>query len=208
MASEVPSSAPPFLMTFQLTHITFDCGPLTPDAFSKAPGGNFGKVLRGAWRGIRVAVKIIPSQPLIATAEAEVAFRSEAENLLAVRSLIDRARLLETLGHTLTERCGLLDSSRRCSTPHSLLGYRHLVLVYGVGTEPDLAPLGHPGPAHLIVMEELTGGTLQGEVAPPGAPLPPLIDLLQTSVQLASGLATLAAAHVVHADVKVGALVP
>lgn len=185
----------------RLRDIALDCGELTRDAFLSAPGGCFGKVLRGTWRGKRVAVKILAS-----STDADNAFIVEVATLGVVRSLIDRARLLESLGQPLNEPCAHPDPAQRCSKPHDLSGYQHLAYVYGVGTEPDLAFVGRPGPAHLIVMEELTGGTLQQMIdAPPGVQ-PPLDALLRSSADLASALAALAAAHVVHADIKVSSL--
>lgn len=200
-------TAPPFTTKIRLKDIALDCGALTADEFERHPRGQFGMVLCGTWRGIRIAVKILASRYGVAASEADDDFRSEADNLLAVRSLIDRANVLVKLGQPLFEACDRPDPARRCRNLHNLSGYRHLVFVYGVGTEPDLsavAPGLPPGPAHLIVMEELTGGTLNDAVYVPGAPRCHLADLLQISTQLANGLVALEAAHVVHSDIKVG----
>ena len=194
--------APPFYMGFRLNQIELDCGEISRDYYDRAPGGAFGKVLFGRWRGLRVAVKILASRQGVRASDAENAFRREVENLIAVRGAIDRARVLRRVGAPLTEPCNLLDPARRCTRPHSLAGFLNAVIVYGVGTERDLSALasGLPaGPAHLIVMEELTGGTLDFTHA-----VQPSIDTLEKlAAGTASGLALLAAAHVVHADLKV-----
>lgn len=122
--------------------------------------------------------------------------------MLAVRSTIDRARVLQRVGVPLSEPCDLPDAARRCTRPHGLRGWANAVAVYGFGSEPDLsaiAPGLPPGPAQLIVMEELTGGTLE---VPPAVPRS-INELTTISAGLAGGLALLAAAHVVHADLKV-----
>ena len=118
--------------------------------------------------------------------------------MLAVRGVIDRARVLLRVGAPLSEPCDLHDVGRRCREPHDLRGWRHLVYVYGVGRVPDLAALAPglpPGPAHFVVMEPLTGGSLK-------TPPRPADVISRAPVELSSGLAALAAAHVVHADVK------
>lgn len=156
--------APPFTMDFRLAHLTLDCGTISLLDYNSAPGGHFGKVFFGWYRGMRVAVKILASEPGRRADIADAAFRKEAANLLAVRSTIDRARVRDGVGVTLFEPCNLRDPARRCVELHSLRGFKNAILVYGVGTEPDLADVapGLPsGPAHLIVMEELTGGTLE-----------------------------------------------
>lgn len=196
MAShELPSQVPPFSMVIRLSDITLDCGALTLAAFRGAPGGEFGKVLFGQYRGIRVAVKIMLS-PQVDVA----AFMKEVGNMVAVRSAVGRMRVLERFGAPLSEPCDLPDVTRRCTTAHDLRGHKHVVFVYGVGTEPDLAAVAPElptGPAYLIVMEELTGGTLAS--APPTG----IAALLRVSAELADGLVFLVAAHVVHADLKV-----
>lgn len=203
MASAALEEAPAFNHKFRLGDIELDCGSLTAAVLADAdtPGGHFGKVLCGTWRvgitSVRVAVKILASRHGVDAVAADDAFKVERQNLIAVRSLIDRARRLSSLGLPLSEPCST------CRMPHDLTGYKHLVYVYGVGTEPDLTFAGHPGPAHLIVMEELTGGTLQKTLCSPGAPLVPLDTLLRTSTQLAHAQVALVAAHLVHADVKV-----
>lgn len=194
------SQAPPFSMAVRLSDVTLDCGALTSAIYADAPGGCFGKVFRGLYRGIRVAVKILAARPEVTAERADSMFKKEGANMLAIYGAVDRARVLERICALPTEPCGLPDEVRRCSEPHDLRGHRNVVLVYGVGTEPDLASVasGLPaGPAHLILMEELTGGTLE---TPPGD----IASLLRISAELASSLAMLAAAHVVHADLKVG----
>ena len=119
--------------------------------------------------------------------------------MIAVRSTIDRARVLHRVGAALTEPCDLADVARRCTQLHSLGGWVNAAVVFGVGSEPDLAAAaaGLPrGPAHLIVMEELTGGTLESSPAD-------LNERVRVAAGLAGGLSLLAAAHVVHADLKV-----
>ena len=68
--------------------------------------------------------------------------------------------------------------------------------IYGVGTVPDLAAMwpGLPGgPAHLIVMEPLTGGTLKS--------LPPLPPCLSLAVAPSEQLEAPAAAEGARAGV-------
>lgn len=199
MATEVP----PFATDLRLCNITLDCGAITLVNYNRAPGGNFGKVLCGSYRNIRVAVKILALKQGLDEAAADAAFRKETANLLAIRSAIDRARTLRCVGAPLTEPCDFSDPTRRCNEPHSLVGFKHAAFVFGVGTEPDLSAItpGLPvGPAHLIVMEELTGGTLESSLEVPKS----IRELVEIANGLASGLSLLAAAHVVHADVKVG----
>lgn len=198
---------PPFCMGFRLAEVELDCGTITRGIFDRAPGGAFGKVFFGRYRRLRVAVKILATRPpspgveqADATAVANAAFWSEVQNLIAVRSTIDRARALHRIGAALTEPCAFQVEDRRCLQQHSLGGHENAVVIYGVGTEPDLAaaaPGLPPGPAHLIVMEELTGGTL--EEAPPAD----INERLRVAAGLARGLTLLAAAHIVHADLKV-----
>lgn len=195
----VVPEALPFCTTCRLGDVVLDAGALTPEAFAGAPGGHFGKVFRGSWGGTRVAVKVLASNPGVDAGGAAEAFRAETANMVEVRKLILRARLLDRAGLPLSEACG------KCNTAHDLRGYRHLVFVFGVGTEPDLAAVapGLPhGPAHLIIMEELTGGTVQ-QFCTASTPPPPLGALLRTAEEMASGLVALAAAHVVHGDLKV-----
>ena len=173
-------------------------GPLTREAFERAARGKFGHVLFARYLGDSVACKILPSKPDTPTAEAHAAFMAEAENMLAVRGMIDRASVLLRVGAPLSEPCYLRDAGRRCREPHDLRGWRHLVYVYGVGTVPDLAALAPglpPGPAHFVVMELLTGGSLK-------MPPRPADVVTRAPAELSSGLAALAAAHVVHADIK------
>lgn len=194
--------APPFNMGFRLDQLTLDCGAITRAIYDVAPGGAFGKVFFGNWRGLRIALKILASSPSVPAEDADAAFRKEAENMLAVRSTIDRARVRQSVGAALSEPCDLTDAARRCTQLHGLGGHANAVVVYGVGTEPNLAAVapGLPrGPAHLIVMEELTGGTLE---AAPAAPRT-IAELERIAAGLAGGLTLLAAAHVVHADLKV-----
>ena len=190
--------APPFSMKIQLADIALDCGALTLEAYLAAPGGASGRVLFGTWKGRRIAVKIIAARPGVPAAKSHEAFMGEAENMLAVRELMSRARTLERVGASLLEECRLPVAGRRCRESHDLRGYRHLIYIYGVGTVPDLsaiAPVLPPGPAHLVVMEPLTGGSLK---EPPHSP-----HVAQRApAELSAGLAALAAAHIVHADVK------
>jgi serine/threonine protein kinase len=88
--------------------------------------------------------------------------------------------------------------TRRCREPHDLRGWRHLVYVYGVGTIPHLGALVPglpPGPAHFVIMELLTGGSLK-------MPPRPADVVTRAPLELSSGLVALAAAHVVHVDLK------
>lgn len=189
-------------MDFRLNQLSLDCGTITRAIYDGAPGGAYGKVFFGSWRRLRIAVKILASSRDIGADIADAAFRREAQNMLAVRSTIDRARVRQSLGATFSEKCELPDEARRCTQPHGLSGHANAVTVYGVGSEPNLAAVapGLPaGPAHLIVMEELTGGTLE---SPPAVPLP-ISELERIAAGLAGGLTLLAAAHVVHADLKV-----
>ena len=193
-----------FSMGIPITEIEFELddrgtrGKLTLEAYTRASGGNFGKVLYGWYRDDRIAFKAIASNPKVSAKEAHEAFNVEAENMLAVRGVIDRARVLERVGAPLFEPCELHDEGRRCREPHDLRGWRHLVHVYGVGSVPEFAELAPglpPGPAHFVVMEPLTGGSL--DVLPRPADV-----VARAPLELSSGLAALAAAHVVHADVK------
>ena len=173
-------------------------GPLTYAAYSRAPRGNFGRVLFGWYRDDRVAVKILAARPDVPVDTANAQFLAEAENMLAVRIVIDLARSLERIGAPLSEPCEIRDASRRCLEPHDLRGWRHLVYVYGVGTVPKLEDLGSefpPGPAHFVVMEPLAGGSLDTMPRPANV-------IARAPLELSSGLAALAAAHVVHADLK------
>jgi len=172
-------------------------GRLTLEAYNRAPVGNFGRVLFGWYRGTRIAFKILPSKPGVPADEAHDVFVAEAENMLAVRGVIDRAQVLLRVGATLSEPCDLPDEGRRCRD-HDLRGWRHLVYVHGVGSVPDLAAVtpGLPaGPAHFVVMEPLTGGSLKTVPRPADV-------VARAPSELSSGLAALAAAHVVHADLK------
>lgn len=199
LARGMSGQAPAFSMLLRLSDITLDCGEITRELYRDAPGGNFGKVFFGWYRGMRVAVKFLASKPDVAATEADVAFKREGANMVAIRSAVERARVRASLGAPLTEPCDLRDETRRCSEPHGLRGHRHVVVVYGIGTEPELSTIAHglpPGPAHLIVMEELSGGTLEVPPAEVDA-------LLKVAAELASSLAFLSAAHVVHADLKV-----
>ena len=194
----------PFSMSVSIGDIEFELddrgtrGRLTLEAYNRAPGGNFGKVLFGWYRSARIAFKIIASKADVAADEAHEAFMAEAENMLAVRGVIDRANVLLRVGAPLSEPCDLADAGRRCRKPHDLRGWRHLVYVHGVGSVPDLAAVASglpPGPAHFVVMEPLTGGSLK-------TPPHPADIVARAPQELSSGLAALAAAHVVHADVK------
>ena len=202
-AKAAAAAMPPFSMTILVKDVEFELekgtrGPLTLEAFDAAPHGTFGRVLFGWWRGIRVAVKILAKLAGVPAERAHASFMREAENMLAVRNVIDRARLLERVGASLYEPCDLPDAGRRCRENHDLSGVLHLVCVYGVGTIPDLSAVaaGLPaGPAHLVVMEPLTGGSLKAPPRPEAA-------VARAAAELSAGLAALAAAHVVHADVK------
>ena len=173
-------------------------GPLTLEAFQHATSGASGRVLFAWYRAGRVAVKIVASRDGVSPEEAQATFLEEAQNMLAVRAVIDRARVLVRVGAALSEPCDLPDVGRRCREPHDLRGWRHLVYVHGVGTIPDLAALapGLPrGPAHFVIMEPLTGGSLKA------VPRPAAV-VARAPLELSSGLAALAAAHVVHGDIK------
>ena len=173
-------------------------GPLTFDLWETASHGAFGWVLLGWWLRNRVAVKIIPTKSGVPAAEAHTAFMAEAQNMLAVRGVVDRARVLQRVGAPLVEPCTLPDVSRRCLGDHDLRGWSHLVTVLGIGIVPDLGEVatGLPrGPAHLVIMEPLTGGSLK-------APPRPEAVIARAPSEIAAGLAALAAAHVVHADLK------
>ena len=194
----------PFSTNVSISEIEFELddhgtrGPLTREALEKAARGNFGYVLFARYLGAPIAFKLIPSKTDVPVEEAHAVFMAEAENMLAVRGVIDRARMLERIGAPLSEPCELHDAGRRCHEPHDLRGWRHLVCVYGVGTVPDLAALAPglpPGPAHFVIMEPLTGGSLK-------TPPRPVEVVARAPYELASGLTALAAAHVVHADVK------
>lgn len=142
-----------------------------------------------------MAVKFLLPRAHTSPADARDAFFVEAANMLAVRNLIFRACALHARGAPLYEAC----DSRLCRDPHDLRGYRHLVLVHGVGIAYDLAELGlRSGPVCFIVMERLAGGTLAAQ-----SPLT-LVEATRTSAEVARGLAALAAAHIVHADVHPG----
>ena len=194
----------PFSMTVPITEIDFELddrgtrGKLTREAFDRANRGSFGCVLFAWYHGRRVACKVLPSVPGIPADEAQKAFMAEAENMLAVRGMIDRARVLVRVGEPLFEPCNLLDESRRCRESHDLRGWRHVVYVYGIGAIPDLEALvpGLPsGPAHFVIMEPLTGGSLKETPRPADV-------VARAPLELSSGLAALAAAHVIHADIK------
>ena len=176
-------------------------GPIsrvTRESFDSVPSGTFGHVFSARYLGDSVAFKLLPSKPGVRAEAAHEAFMTEAENMLAVRGIIDRARVLQRVGVPLSEPCELRDADRRCREPHDLRGWRHIVNVFGVGSIPDLAAVAPglpPGPAHFVVMELLTGGSL--------GVLPRPADVVaRAPLELSSGLAALAAAHVVHADVK------
>ena len=197
---------PPFCMTVAISDVDFEHigegatsrGPLTFELWTTAPHGAFGWVFLGWWRRMRAAIKIIPSKAGVSADHAHEDFMREAENMLAVRGVIDRARLLTRVGLPLSEPCGLADGDRRCREPHDLRGWKHLACIYGVGTVPDLGAVARglpPGPAHLVVMEPLTGGSLK-------TPPRPEAVILRAPTELSAGLAALAAAHVVHADLK------
>jgi len=194
----------PFSMNVPVTEIEFEIddsgrrGPLTLAVFQRAAHGSFGHVLFAWYLSQRVAFKVLPSKPGVLPEEAHEAFMAEAENMLAVRGVIDRVRVLMRLDAPLSEPCDLHDVGRRCREPHDLRGWRHLVYVHGVGTIPrleDLDPGLPPGPAHFVVMEPLTGGSLK-------TPPRPADVVARAPAELSSGLAALAAAHVVHADLK------
>ena len=194
----------PFAARTRVTDIVFELdsgetrGALTLEAFLTAPRGASGCVLFGWWRDTRVAVKILPTKHDVPVDVAEEEFAVEVENMVAVRALVDRARTLERAGAPLVELCCLRDVGRRCREPHDLRGWRHLVYVYGVGSVSkfeDIALGLPPGPAHFVVMELLTGGSLK-------TPPRPADVVARAPLELSSGLAALAAAHVVHADVK------
>lgn len=191
--------AVPFSMAMSLDQITFDCGPLSCASFAAADRGHFGFVLCGTLRGSPVAVKFLLPRVGVSPVDARDAFFAEAANMLEARNLILRARALHERGAPLLEDCDLADESRRCRQRHDLRGYRHLVLVHGVGIAHGLAELGLPsGPVFFIVMEQLSGGTLASQF-----PLS-LAEATRTSVEVAGGLAALAAAHIVHADLHPG----
>ena len=199
--AEGENEPPAFNFGIRLRDLALDAGPLSPAVLAGAAAGAFGKVLRGSWDGRRVALKIIlaPSPELVE--ETREAFDLESKNMIAARALIDKACTLAIAGARLSSSCGL--RSRRCAAPHDLRGYKHLVMVYGVGTEPDLSRIdpGLPSlPAHLILMEELTGGTLEEAYMAHGQLNP--ADALQVAKEAIGGLAALAAAHIVHADIK------
>ena len=194
-----------FSMNVPIADVQFDVGgvlvPLsrvTRPFFESVPRGNFGHVFSARYLGDPAACKLLPSKPGVPADEAHEAFMAEAENMLAVRGMIDRARVLQRVGAPLSEPCELRDAGRRCREPHDLRGWRHLVYVHGVGTIPDLAALAPglpPGPAHFVIMEPLTGGSLK-------TPPRPADIVARAPSELSSGLAALAAAHVVHADLK------
>ena len=185
-----------FHIGVRLRDITLDAGGLTAAIYysKSTPGGAFGRVFRGTWRGLRVAVKVISS------ATPRDIFDKEASNLCEVKRLIDKARIHARNGLSMTEPCHFHDRRRPCPS-HDLRGYNHLVYVYGIGSEPDLAAISPGLPreqAYLIVMEELSGGTLEEMAALQPLRPPQALRILE----VASGLAALAAAHVVHADIK------
>ena len=187
-----------FSTNLNLGDVSFE-GPLTRATFAgAATPGNFGWVLRGTLRGMPVAVKFLVPRMGVSPAEALAAFFSEAANMLAVRNLILYGRSLDELGEPLFEACGIADESRRCRERHDLRGYCHLVFVHGVGEAHDL-DLGLPAsPVFFIVMEHLSGGTLADR-----SPLT-LAEALRFTTDVALGLAALAAAHIVHADLHPG----
>ena len=197
--------SPPFAARIRITDIVFELnasgtvrGPLTREAYEAAPHGASGSVLIGWWRDFRVAVKVLPTMHGVPADVAELDFSAEVDNMVAVRALIDRGRTLERAGAPLADQCYLRDADRRCREPHDLRGWRHLVYVYGVGTIPDLVAVATglpPGPAHFVVMEPLTGGSLK-------TPPRPAAVIARALAELSAGLAALAAAHVVHADLK------
>lgn len=196
---QAPPAAPPFSMTVRLSQITLDCGPLTREVFEAAPLAT-GRLLHGTWRGIPVAVEVIGARAGTSAQDAHDSFAPEADAILAVRTLIDRARLLERVGAALFEPCECADPARRCRSPHDLSGCRNLLYVYGVGTEPDLAALAPglpPGPAHVIVSEPLTNSSLELS-----AGVLPSASLWRAASELVAGLCALSAAHVAHGDLR------
>jgi hypothetical protein len=86
------------------------------------PKGNFGHVFPVRYLGDPAAFKLLPSKPGVLAEEAHEAFMAEAENMLAVRGMIDRVRVLQRLGAPLSEPCELRDAGRRCREPHDLRG--------------------------------------------------------------------------------------
>ena len=154
----------PRYQEIRFTDIAFDYDPYSPRVGT--PRGNFGFVVFGWWRGIRVAVKILPSNG----PGFEAAFHRECSILQTVRQAID----------------GNIDGSR------------HLLVVYGYGTEVRAPPCQS---VHFIVMEHLSGATLKDIMASGQLALDVL---LRAAHQLAGGLAALAAEQIVHADVHCG----
>ena len=170
-------------------------GPLTREIFFRARG-RFRKIFSGWYRGGRVSVKILVSEPGIPAPQAHETFMAEVAALRAVRGIIDRAGKLLRIGAPLVEPCGV--PNQDWCEPHDLRGWRHLVYVHGVGMVPDFADIasGLPsGPAHFVVMERLTGGSLSTMPRPISA-------VERAPAELSCALAALAAAHVVHGDIK------
>lgn len=85
---------------------------VTRTRFDSVPSGTFGHVFPACYLGDSVAFKLLPSKPGVSAVVAHEAFMAEAENMLAVRGMTDRARVLQRVGAPLSEPCELRDASR------------------------------------------------------------------------------------------------
>ena len=169
--------------SFRLRQFYFPGG--IAEAFARAPRGAFGVVLLGSCEGTEMAVKV-----LIASRREDHA--AEVEILSFLREQIKVALGSEDRG-----------VRRRLED----LGARHVVYVFGMGEEPDLANVApglQPGPARLLAVEPLdrtlTEAFLQHRVPP--LPPPPISTLLRVAHEVALALAFLAHRNVVHSDIK------
>lgn len=165
---------PPFTTRLRLDQVSFPGG--VGDAFVRAKGGAFGKVVLGDLAGEPVAVKILSE-----SGTARVHFQSEADVLLCLRTHVDAVRQLGARGVSLG-----LDEA----------GGRHVAYALGTGEEPDLAALDRrlpPGRAFLIAVEPLAQ-TLEESVLLRGAPLG---ELLRVAHEIACALAFLARCNIV-----------
>ena len=169
--------SPPFTTRLRLSQVSFPGG--IGDAFGRAKGGAFAKVVIGTLAGNPVAVKI-----LLESGTAREHFQSEADVLLALRSQVDAVRQLGARGVSLG-----LDE----------VGAHHVAYAYGTGEEPDLAAKDSRltrGRAFLLAMEPLAQ-TLGDYFFRRDAPSSPVAELLCAAFEIACALAFLARCNIV-----------